>query len=115
MQKPLIRALVALSAALLLPAARKPVPPGPLARPAASPAPRPTPRPPDPALIAAGQQQWQSACGFCHTPKAPQTLPDLQAWQKLLYTRGCPQVKVSLNDTQRKQILAFLAASTRRR
>jgi hypothetical protein len=106
MQKPLIWGLVALSAALLLPAAKAPTPPRPTSRPVVS----PTPRPPDPALIAAGRQTWQAACSFCHVPKAPQSLPDLKAWQKLLYTRGCPQVKVSLNDAQRRQILAFLTA-----
>jgi len=55
-----------------------------------------------------GKQVYQGQCRFCHQPKPVNSLPDLNAWVRLLYTSGCPRISLSLNELQRKQIRAFV-------
>lgn len=55
-------------------------------------------------------QEYTAQCSFCHAPKAAKTLPDLAAWIKLLYTSGCPQVTIKLDDSQRRAIKTFIEA-----
>lgn len=51
---------------------------------------------------------YQAKCSFCHTPKPAAALPDLKSWIKLLYTSGCPEVTIQLDENQRKAIKALM-------
>lgn len=83
--------------------AKTPVKPVPVSSPVVSKQPAP-----NPALISAGQLNYQNQCSFCHQAKPVNVLPDLKAWTKLLYTSACPQFSIRLTDKQRKEMLAFI-------
>lgn len=99
---------LALLAALAAPVIGAPAPPAKAPAPV-KPAPKPTPAPtavPGPAP----QAVYEAQCSFCHVPKAARSLPDTGAWVKLLYTSGCPQVTIKLDESQRRAIRAFIEA-----
>ena len=54
---------------------------------------------------------YQKKCSFCHIPKKAQTLTDMKAWNHLLYTSACPQVSLSLTESERKLIKLHLEQS----
>jgi mono/diheme cytochrome c family protein len=65
---------------------------------------------PKPAETMAPKQVYRANCSFCHTPKPARTLPSLKAWISLLYTSGCPDVSVQLDENKRRAIKAFMEA-----
>lgn len=50
------------------------------------------------------KQVYVAKCSFCHDPKPATARPDLKAWVSLLYTSGCPDVAIKLDETQRRAI-----------
>lgn len=76
-----------------------PVPP----KPSAKPVPATSPVPPS-------KTAYEARCSFCHALKPARSLPDMTAWIKLLYTSGCPQVGIKLDENQRRSIRAYLEA-----
>lgn len=53
------------------------------------------------------QRLYLQKCTFCHAPKPPAAMPDLQAWVRLLYTSACPQVTISLSQSERQSIKRY--------
>lgn len=51
---------------------------------------------------------YQQQCTFCHQAKPMTALPDLAAWTRLIYTTGCPDVRIKLADTERKALKAYI-------
>lgn len=51
---------------------------------------------------------FQASCSGCHQAPSAKALPDLKAWIQLLYTSGCPDVTIKLEETQRKAIKSHL-------
>lgn len=101
---------LALLAALAAPVIGAPAPPA--KPPAKTPAPvKPAPVKPTPVPTPVpGPAVYEAQCSFCHAPKAVRSLPDTGAWVKLLYTSGCPQVTIKLDESQRRAIRAFIEA-----
>lgn len=75
--------------------------------PAVPPKPVATARP----VVPAGpppRQVYEAQCSFCHAPKPARSLPDMATWIRLLYTSGCPDVTIKLDEIQRRAIKASL-------
>lgn len=65
---------------------------------------------PVPSNQPAPKQVYTAKCSFCHDPKPASVRPDLKAWMSLIYTSGCPEVTIKLDEPQRRAIKAFMEA-----